>query len=84
MEEDRFRLHTRKKFFTVRVESLTVKPQFPLTVGTGCPGRPVDAPSLEVSKTKLDGALNNLVYWEISLPIAFGLELDDLKGPFQC
>jgi len=31
----------------------------------------------------LDGALSNLVWWEVSLPIAGGAELDDLKGPFQ-
>jgi len=27
--------------------------------------------------------LSNLVWWEVSLPTAAGLELDDLKGPFQ-
>jgi len=41
------------------------------------------APTLEVFKARLDGSLSNLVYWEMSLPIAGGLELDDLKGPFQ-
>lgn len=30
----------------------------------------VDAPSQEVFKARLDGALDNLVLWEISLPMA--------------
>jgi len=38
----------------------------------------VDAPSLEVFKAKLDGALSILVKWKVSLPMAGGLELDDL------
>jgi len=38
------------------------------------PREAVDAPSLEV----LDGALSNLVYWEMSLLTAGGLEPDDL------
>ena len=42
----------------------------------------VDALSLEAFNTKLDRTLNNLVYWEVSLPIAGGLELDYLNGPF--
>ena len=36
----------------------------------------VDAPSLEVFKARLDGAVSNLVWWEVSLPMAGGLELD--------
>ena len=32
---------------------------------------------------ELDGAVSNLGYWEVSLPIAGGLELGDTKGPFQ-
>jgi len=47
------------------------------------PSEAVDAPSLEAFKARLDGALSNLVYWEVSLLIAGGLELDDLKDPFQ-
>ena len=43
----------------------------------------VNAPSLEAFKARLHGAENNLVYWELSLPIAGGLELNDFKGPFQ-
>jgi len=50
-EEGRFRLDIRKKFFTMRV----VKHWHRL------PREPVDAPSLEVFKAKLDGALSNLV-----------------------
>ena len=32
----------------------------------------MDAPSLEVFKARLDGALSNLVQWEVSLPVAGG------------
>ena len=41
------------------------------------------SPLLEVFKARLDGASDNLVQWGMSLSIAGGLELDDLKGPFQ-
>ena len=34
------------------------------------PSEAVDALSLEALKARLDGALNNLVYWEVSQPIA--------------
>ena len=34
-------------------------------------------------KARLDGAASNLVEREVSLPIAEGLELGDLKGPFR-
>jgi len=47
----RFRLHIRKKFFTMRV----VKHWHRL------PGEAVAAPSLEMLKARLDGALSNLV-----------------------
>jgi len=33
------------------------------------PGEAVDAPSLEVLKARLDGALGNLVWWEVSLEL---------------
>ena len=33
----------------------------------------VDAPSLEVLKSRVDGALSNLVWWEVSLPMAGGV-----------
>ena len=42
------------------------------------PREVVDAPSLEVFKARLDGALSNLVRWKVSLPMAWGLELEDL------
>ncbi|PKU34267.1 hypothetical protein llap_15428 [Limosa lapponica baueri] len=68
LEEGRFRLDTRKKFFPVKV----------VRQWNRLPREVVDAPSLEVFKTRLDGALSNLVWWEVSLPMAGGLELDDL------
>jgi len=43
----------------------------------------VAAPSLAVFKARLDGALSNLDWWEMSLLMAGGLEPDDLEGPFQ-
>jgi len=49
LEEDRFRLDVRNKFFTVRL------------TGLGCPVRSVDAPSLETFNASLDGAVSNLV-----------------------
>ena len=59
MREERFRLDVRWKFFTKRV--------------VGCwnrlPREVVDAPSLEVFRARLDGALGSL--------LARGLELDD-------
>ncbi|KFQ29194.1 hypothetical protein N332_04037, partial [Mesitornis unicolor] len=51
MEEGRFRLGIRKKFFTVRV----VRHWHRL------PREAVDAPSLEVFKARLDRALSSLV-----------------------
>ena len=47
------------------------------------PREAVAAPSLVVFKARLDGALSNLVWWKVSLPMAGGLEQDDLYGPFQ-
>ena len=43
----------------------------------------VNDSSLAVFKTRLDGALSNLVWWEVSLPITEGLDLDNLKDSFQ-
>jgi len=40
-------------------------------------------PSLAVFKARLDGALSKLVWWKVLLPMAGGLELGDLQGPFQ-
>ena len=51
------------------------------------PRKAVDAPSLEVLKTRLDGALGSLDYYQIwrlmALPAAGGLEHDDPWDPFQ-
>lgn len=47
------------------------------------PREAVVAPSFEVVKARLDGAWSNLSWWEVSLSMAEGLELDDLQGPFQ-
>ena len=47
------------------------------------PREAVDVPSLEVFKARLDGALNNLLWWKVLLPMARGLETDDLLGSFQ-
>ncbi|RMC17200.1 hypothetical protein DUI87_05777 [Hirundo rustica rustica] len=43
----------------------------------------VDVPFLEVFQTKLDESLKNLLLSKLSLPMAEGLELDELSGPFQ-
>ena len=51
LKEGRFRLVIRKKFFTVRV----------VRHWNRLPREVVDAPSLEVFKARLDGALSNLV-----------------------
>jgi len=42
------------------------------------PREVVDAPSLAVSKARLDRALWNLVWWKVSLAVAGGLELEYL------
>ena len=51
------------------------------------PREVVDAPSLEVFKARLDGAVGSLVYYQIwklvALHVAGGLELCDPWGPFQ-
>jgi len=51
MKEDRFILGIRKKFFTVRV----------VRHWDSLPRQADDAPSLEVFKVRLDGAVSNLV-----------------------
>jgi len=68
LKERKFRLDIRKKFFTMRV----VRPWPRL------PREAVAAPSLEVFKARLDEALSNLVWWKVSLPMAGGLEPDNL------
>ncbi|KFM04154.1 hypothetical protein AS27_10719, partial [Aptenodytes forsteri] len=51
LKEGRFRLDIRKKFFTRRV----------VRHWKSLPRETVDAPSLEMFKARLDGALRNLV-----------------------
>ncbi|KFW73136.1 hypothetical protein AS28_09494, partial [Pygoscelis adeliae] len=51
LKESRYRLDIRKKFFTIRV----------VRHWNRLPREVVDAPSLEVFKARLDGALSNLV-----------------------
>jgi len=68
LKEGRFRLDIRKKFFPMRVVKHWPR----------LPREAVAAPSLEVFKARLDGALSNLVWWKLSLPTAGGLEPDDL------
>ncbi|KFW69386.1 hypothetical protein AS28_06221, partial [Pygoscelis adeliae] len=51
LKEGRFRLDIRKKFFIIRV----------VRHWDRLPREAVDAPSLEVFKARLDGALSNLV-----------------------
>jgi len=58
----------RKKFFTQRVVR-----QWPRL-----PSGAVGAPSLEVFKARLDGALGSLTWWVADLPMAVGLELGGL------
>jgi len=60
LEEGRFRLDMRKRFFTVRV----------VRHWNMLPNKTVDAPSLESFRARLDGALNNLVKRKMSLPIS--------------
>mgnify|MGYP001855108949 CR=1 FL=1 len=45
------------------------------------PSEAVDAPSLEAFKARLDGALSNLVWREVSLSIAEGWNWMILKVP---
>jgi len=68
LKEERFRVDIREKFFTLRVVRLWPR----------LAGEAVAAPSLAVFKTRLDGALSTLGWWRGSLPMAGGLEPDDL------
>ena len=62
LEEGRFKLDIRKKFFSVRV----------VRHWNRLPSEVEDPPCLEAFKASLDGALGNLVWREVSLPIAGG------------
>jgi len=44
------------------------------------PGKVADVPFLETFKARLDGALGNLIFWKVSLPMVVVLEL----GNPQC
>ena len=68
IKKGRFRLDMGKKFFPMTV----VRPWHRL------PREAVDAPSLEVLKARPDGDLGSLGWWEGSLSMAGGLELDGL------
>ena len=71
LEEGKFRLGIRNKFLTVKV----------VRHWNRLPSEVVNAPSLEAFKARLDGAVSNLVYWEVSLPIAGGWNKMILKVP---
>lgn len=43
--------------------------------------REVDAPFLEALKARLDWALSNVVWWEMSLPVSRSLEPDNFEVP---
>jgi len=68
LKKGRLRLDRRKKFFTLRV--VRSWPTLPREAGA--------IPSLAVLKARLDGALSTLGWWKGSLPMAGGLERDDL------
>jgi len=59
LEEGRFRPDIRKKFFTVRVVRHCNR----------SPREVVNALSMEALKARLDGALSNLVWMKVSLPM---------------
>jgi len=71
LKEGRFRLHIRKKFFTMRVVRYWHR----------LPREAVAAPSLEVFKVRLDAALSNLFWWKVSLLMAGGWNQMIFKVP---
>lgn len=68
VEEGRFRLAIRRKFFMQRVVRLWPR----------LPGEATNALSLQAFKTMLDGDLGILIWWAATLPTAEVLELFDL------
>lgn len=71
LKESRFRLDIRKTFFTVRE----------MRHWHRLPREAVHAPSLEVYKARLDGALSSLGWWDVSLPMAGGWNQMVFKVP---
>jgi len=68
LTDGRFRLDIGKKFCTIRVVKHWPR----------LPREAVAAPSLAVFKARLDGALSNLGWWNMSLLMAGRLEPEDL------
>jgi len=64
LKEDKFRLDTRRIFFTLRL----------VKHWNGLPRKVVDVPSLETFQVRLDGALRHLVFLKMFLLIAGGLD----------
>jgi len=62
LTQRRFRLDSRRKFFTQRV----------VRHWNRLPKEAVDAPSLEAFKARLDVALGSLVWWLVTLHTAGG------------
>ena len=77
LKKGRVRLDIRGKFFTMRV----------VRFWNRLPREVVDALSLDMLKTRLEGTMGSLVWYQIwrleALPVAGGLELDDPWGPSQ-
>lgn len=67
VKEGKYRLDVREKFFTQRV----------LRHWNRLPRETVSVPSLGMLRTRLEGALNILIWWVTNLPTARGLELGD-------
>jgi len=67
--------------FLLKSPTIHVKAVRAVRLWNRLPRAAVGTPSLEVFKARLDEALGNVVWWEMSLPMAGGLELDDLKVP---
>ena len=63
LKEGRFKLDTRKKFFTMRVVRCWLR----------LPTEVMGAASLEVFKARLGWALSNLVQWKVSLDHGMGV-----------